>query len=145
MSLREPEKLGGPGPVPARVGQRRLDEGALDGGLRLSRARGTTEAMSKATPKSFEVTCPCCQARLTVDPEVRAVIAHAPPPKTGPAASLDQAMAALRSAEARREARFREAAEAEKGKDQVLARKFAAGLERAKDMPDRPLRPIDLD
>lgn len=115
------------------------------GGLRLSRARGTTEAMSKATPKSFEVVCPCCQARLTVDAEVRAVIAHAPPSKTGPASSLDQAMAALRSAEAKREARFREAAEAEKSKDQVLARKFAAGLERAKDMPDRPLRPIDLD
>jgi hypothetical protein len=101
--------------------------------------------MAKAVPKSFEVPCPSCQARLTVDPEVRAVIAHAPPPRSGSAASLDQAMAAVKSAGAKREARFREAQEAERSKDQVLARKFAAGLERAKDSPDRPLRPIDLD
>jgi hypothetical protein len=95
--------------------------------------------------EAFEVECPGCRARLTVDPEVRAVIAHVPPPRTGPAASLDQAMASLKGAQAQRDARFRQAAEAEKTRDQVLARKFAAGLERAKDTPDRPLRPIDLD
>jgi hypothetical protein len=54
-------------------------------------------------------------------------------------------MASLKGAQAQRESRFRQAAEAEKTRDQVLARKFAAGLERAKDTPDRPLRPIDLD
>jgi hypothetical protein len=94
---------------------------------------------------AFEVTCPGCRARLTVDPDVRAVIAHTPPPKTGPASSLDQAMASLKGARAERETRFREAAEAEKTRERVLARKFAAGLERAKDTPDPPLRPIDLD
>ena len=94
----------------------------------------------------FEVACPCCRAVLTVDPEVRAVIQHAPPPRTGPAASLDKAMESLRGAQAQREARFREAAEAEKSKEQVLARKFEAGLKRAKDSPDPPgPRPIDLD
>ncbi|MGH7321729.1 MAG: hypothetical protein ACRELA_19180 [Candidatus Rokuibacteriota bacterium] len=101
--------------------------------------------MAKGTPKTFELTCPCCQAVLTIDPEVGAVLQHAPPPRTGPASSLDKAMEALKGAEARREARFREAAEAEKSKDQVLARKFEAGLKRAKDTPGRPLRPIDLD
>lgn len=96
--------------------------------------------------KEFQVACPCCRAVLTVDPEVRAVIQHAPPPRTGPAASLDKAMESLRGAQAQREARFREAAEAEKSKDQVLARKFEAGLKRAKDSPDPPgPRPIDLD
>jgi hypothetical protein len=97
------------------------------------------------TVKPFEVACPGCRARLTVDPEVRAVIAHTPAPRTGPAASLDQAMASLKGARAQREARFRQAKEAEKTKDQILARKFAAGLERARDTPDPPLRPIDLD
>jgi hypothetical protein len=101
--------------------------------------------MAAERSNAFEVSCPCCQARLTIDPEVRAVLGHTPPPKTGPASSLDQAMAGLRGAEARREARFRAAAEAEKRKDQVLSRKFEAGLKRAKDTPDRPVRPIDLD
>ena len=59
--------------------------------------------------------------------------------------SLDKAMGALREAEARRDARFREAAEAEKDKADVLARKFQAGLKRAKDTPDPPIRPFDLD
>lgn len=94
---------------------------------------------------AFAVTCPCCQAVLTIDPEVRAVLEHRPPPKTGPAASLDRAMDAVKGEQARREARFRDAAEAEKGKEQVLARKFEAGLKRAKDTPGRPLRPLDLD
>jgi hypothetical protein len=96
--------------------------------------------------KSFDVRCPGCQARLTIDPEVRAVIAHAPPPRTGPAASLNEAMEGVRSQQAAREARFRQAAEAEKTKEQLLARKFEAGLKRAKDDPNPPgPRPIDLD
>ena len=34
------------------------------------------------TKGSFIVECPCCHGKLTIDPEVRAVIAHeAPPPK----------------------------------------------------------------
>ena len=94
---------------------------------------------------SFDVKCPCCQATLTIDAEVRAVLHHAPPPKTGPAASLDTAMERLKGEQARRDARFREAAEAEKSRDQVLSRKFADGLKRAKDMPDPGPRPIDLD
>lgn len=98
-----------------------------------------------ATPGTFELTCPCCQAVLTVDPELRTVLRHAPPPRTGPAASLDAALQALRGAGAQREARFREAQAAERTKAARLARKFQAGLERAKDSDDRPLRPIDLD
>ena len=95
--------------------------------------------------EEFQVTCPCCRAVLTVDPEVKAVLHHAPPPRTGPAGSLDKAVEAVKGAQAQREARFREAAEAEKSKEQVLARKFEAGLKRAKDLPDPGPRPIDLD
>ena len=101
--------------------------------------------MAKERSPEFEVTCPACRAVLTVDPEVKTVLHHSPPPKTGPAASLDKAMEALKGAQAKREARFRDAAEAEKNKEQVLGRKFEAGLKRAKDMPDPGPRPIDLD
>jgi hypothetical protein len=101
--------------------------------------------VAKHKPAAFDVTCPACRSVLTVDPEVKAVLAHTPPPRTGPASSLDKAMEALRGQQAAREARFKEAAEAEKTKDQVLSRKFEAGLKRAKDMPDPGPRPIDLD
>ena len=101
--------------------------------------------MAGKKPVAFDVRCPCCQALLTVDPEVKAVLSHAPPPKTGPASSLDKAMETLRGAEARRDARFREAAEAERGKADVLGRKFDAGLKRAKDTPGAPRRPFDYD
>ena len=99
----------------------------------------------KGAPSPFDVTCPCCRAVLTVDPEVKAVIAHTQPPRTGPAASLDKAMEALKGQQAAREARFRQAAEAEKTKDQLLSKKFEQGLKRAKDSPDPYPRPIDFD
>ena len=94
---------------------------------------------------AFDVTCPCCRAILTVDPEVRAVLAHREPPRSGPLSTLDKAMDALKGAGARREATFRQAAEAERTKGDVLSRKFGEGLKRAKDDPDPPIRPIDLD
>ena len=110
--------------------------------LRPGPVRGTNSAMAE---EPFQVACPACRAVLTVDPQVRAVLQHAPPPKTGPASSLDKALQALKGAEGRRDAAFRGAAEAEKSKGQVLDRKFDAGLKRAKDEPGRPVRPIDLD
>jgi hypothetical protein len=101
--------------------------------------------MGERSSITFEVTCPCCRTILTVDPEVRAVLAHREPPRTGPLSSLDKAMDHLRGAGARREAAFRQATEAERTKGDVLARKFGEGLKRAKDDPNPPIRPIDLD
>ena len=101
--------------------------------------------MAKGKTPEFEVTCPACRAILTVDPEVKTVLHHRPPPRTGPASSLDTAMEALKGAKAQREVRFRDAAAAEKNKEAVLGRKFEAGLKRATDMPDPGPRPIDLD
>ena len=72
--------------------------------------------MGNEAPTAFEVTCPCCKATLTVDAEVRAVLAHREPPRSGPLSSLDQAMDHLRGAGARREAAFRQATEAERTK-----------------------------
>jgi hypothetical protein len=101
--------------------------------------------MSDERPVAFDVTCPCCKAILTVDPEVRAVLTHREPPRSGPLSTLDKAVDALKGAGARREAAFRQAAEAERTKSDVLSRKFGEGLKRAQDDPDPPIRPIDLD
>ena len=95
--------------------------------------------------KTVKVRCPHCQAKLTVDPEVEAVIAHEPPPRTGPARDLDAAFGALQSASAKREDAFKESLKAEETKGKVLDRKFQESLKKAKDDPAPPLRPIDLD
>jgi hypothetical protein len=89
--------------------------------------------------------CPCCQAKLTIDPEVRAVIAHEAPPPKRTVDDLGSALGALRSKAAEREERFRQQMEAESQKGKVLDRKFQEGLKRAKDSPDPPKRPFDYE
>ena len=100
--------------------------------------------MSEMT-KSFTVTCPCCQGRLTIDPEVEAVIAHETPPPTRSTKDLGAAFDTLRSKSAEREERFRQQMQAEAQKGKLLDRKFQEGLKKAKDSPDPPRRPFDFD
>ena len=99
------------------------------------------------TKAAFIVECPCCQAKLTVDPEVRAVIAHEEPPRKRSVADLDTAFGALGAKAAEREERFRQQMAAEAGgqKGKVLDRKFQEGLKKAKDSPDPPKRPFDYE
>ncbi|HEV8616040.1 MAG TPA: hypothetical protein VGU22_11170 [Methylomirabilota bacterium] len=91
------------------------------------------------------VTCPCCQARLTIDAELAVVLSHEPPPRTGAARDLGAAFDALRSKSSEREQRFKDQMQAESQKGKVLDRKFQEGLKKAKDSPDPPRRPFDYD
>ena len=97
-----------------------------------------------ATP-SFVVACPCCQAKLTIDPELGAVIAHEPPPPKRTGEDLGAAFDVLRTKSAEREARFREQMQAEGQKGKLLDRKFQESLKKAKDSPDPPKRPFDFE
>lgn len=102
--------------------------------------------MAKKSIPPIEVTCPCCQAKLTVDREIGVVLSHVPPPKPPPSVDLDDTAALLRQQVDAVEAKFRASVEAEKSKEDVLARKFAEGLKKAKDGPiEKPLRDFDLD
>jgi hypothetical protein len=94
---------------------------------------------------TFVVTCPCCQGRLTIDPQLEAVIGHEQPPRPRSGIGLEDALSSLKGAASRREERFREQLKAEETKHTVLDRKFQEGMKKAKDMPDPPPRPIDLD
>jgi hypothetical protein len=94
---------------------------------------------------SFIVTCPCCEGKLTIDPELRAVIAHEDPPRKRTMADLGAAIGALDARAAEREARFRQELESQGQKGKVLDRKFQEGLKKAKDSPDPPRRPFDHD
>lgn len=95
--------------------------------------------------ESFTIVCPCCEGRLTVDPELKAVIAHEEAPRKRTVADLDKALGSLSAKAAAREARFREQMQAESQKGKLLERKFQEGLKKAKDSPDPPPRPFDFE
>src|ERR1700689_472564 len=102
--------------------------------------------MSKQPAATFEVDCPCCRAKLSVDRELGAVLSHVPPPRPPSSVDLDDTARLLRGQTEAVEAKFRASVEAEKSKEDVLARKFAEGLKKAKDGPiEKPLRDFDLD
>ncbi len=94
----------------------------------------------------FEIICPCCQARLRVDPSLRAVLSHEPPPEERTVRDLTEAVKGLQAEAAHRQAKFEETLRAEKGKKDLLAKKFQDALKRTKDAPvTKPIRDIDLD
>ncbi len=95
----------------------------------------------------FEIMCPDCGAMLKVDPVTRALIAHTPAPRKKTFEDFGEAAKALREQDARRESIFAQSVEAQKNKDDVLAKKFAEAVKKAKENPstERPLRDFDLD
>jgi hypothetical protein len=97
------------------------------------------------TPSPIDVICPCCQARLTIDLELKAVIHHEAAAKATPSKDLQEALGALKSEANRREAQFQQGLAAEREKGKVLERKFEEFLKKAKeDRSPPPPRPIDL-
>ena len=96
--------------------------------------------------KLFEVDCPCCQAKLKIDPETRAVISHQAPVKPPPIEDLAAAVAKLKGEAGRRDEVFRKQVETERMHGKVLEKKFDELLKQAKESPDitPPKRDIDL-
>ncbi len=63
-------------------------------------------AMGKSAP-AFEVTCPCCNAVLKVDPENQAVIAHTAAVKPKTFNDIEEAARAMKEQDSRRDSIFR--------------------------------------
>mgnify|MGYP001556043897 CR=1 FL=1 len=76
----------------------------------------------------FEVTCPDCGAMLKIDPVTRSLIAHTPAPRKRTFEDFGQAAQALREADARRDSIFAQAIDAQKNKDDLMAKKFAEAV-----------------
>ena len=95
--------------------------------------------------RSFVVQCPCCEAKLTIDGELGEIVAHEAPPPKRTVSDIGAAFANLTKQSAEREAKFRREMESQGQKAKLLDRKFQEGLKKAKDDPDRPIRPIDID
>jgi len=95
---------------------------------------------------SFEVDCPCCGARLEIDPETRSILSHTPArPKHAPE-DLQAAMARLKAEEKGRDKRFANQFEAQKTRGRALEKRFESLLKKTDDEPlEKPLRDFDLD
>ncbi|HET9087840.1 MAG TPA: hypothetical protein VFN53_09975 [Acidobacteriaceae bacterium] len=95
----------------------------------------------------FDIVCPDCGAAIKVDAATRSVIAHTPAPRKKTFEDFEAATRALKEQEERKQTLFRQSVEAERNKDDVLAKKFEEALRRARETPDtaRPLRDFDLD
>ena len=97
--------------------------------------------------EAFEVTCPECGGMLKVDPVTRAIIGHTPAPRKRMFEDFSDAAKAAREADARRDQIFAQSVDAQKNKDDLMAKKFEEAVKKSKEKPDtgRPLREFDLD
>src|SRR6202161_1191442 len=101
--------------------------------------------MGKQSDDTFAVDCPCCKAKLELDRALGVVLSHVAPVRP-PSIDLDDTSRLLREHNESVEAKFRASVQAERSKEDVLARKFAEGLKKAKDAPiEKPIRDFDLD
>lgn len=95
----------------------------------------------------FEVWCPDCGAMLKIDPVTRAIISHTSAPRKRTFEDFDEARQAMKEADERRDSIFAQSVSAQKNSADVLAKKFAEAMKKAKDSPidERPFREFDLD
>lgn len=99
------------------------------------------------SPALFEITCPCCNAVLKVDPESKAVIAHTAATKPKMFNDIEEAARAMKEQDSRRDSIFRQSVENQKNASDLLEKKFQEAVKKAKESPDtgKPIRDFDLD
>jgi hypothetical protein len=93
----------------------------------------------------FEALCPCCQATLVIDTNLRRIVGHEQPVR-GDRPELSDAQRILAEEAARREAIFQQSVESEKTRGDALSRRFEEALRQAREEPiTKPRRDFDLD
>jgi hypothetical protein len=102
--------------------------------------------MAAAKEQIFEVGCPDCGAMLRIDADTGLLVSHTSAPRKRMFEDLETAAQAMRAQDERKESIFRQSVDAEKNKAELLEKKFADALRKAKDAPEgRPLRDFDLE
>ena len=102
--------------------------------------------MAKSKEKIFEVACPDCGAMLRIDASTGLVVSHTSAPRKRMFEDLETAAQAMRAQDERKESILRQSVDAERNKADLLEKKFADALRKAKDAPEgKPLREFDLD
>lgn len=83
---------------------------------------------------------------IKIDAATGLVISHTSAPRKRMFEDLETAAKAMQEREDRKESIFRQSVDAERNKADLLEKKFAEALKKAKDAPDvKPLREFDLD
>lgn len=95
----------------------------------------------------IEVACPCCGAKLHVDPDTGTVIRHDEPPKKPMIEDLQAAVQGLKGEAQRRNDLFEKSFASHLNSDRVREKKFEELLKQAKEDKSGapPKRPFDLD
>jgi hypothetical protein len=103
--------------------------------------------MSSKRNSTLEVACPECGSTMKIDVATGAVIAHTPAPRKRTFEDFETAARAMREQDSRKESIFKQAVDAQRNNNDVLEKKFAEALRKAKESPDegKPLRDFDLD
>ena len=124
-----------------------MGENQGDNGFREVAAGLEWWTMAAKQNSIIEVACPECGATMKVDVATRAVIAHTPAPRKRTFEDFETAAKAMREQDERKESIFQQSLEAQKNHGDVLEKKFAEALKKAKETPDtgKPLREFDLD
>ena len=92
---------------------------------------------------SVRVACPCCSARLSVDPATGDVLSF--DMATEKPLDFDQAVGEVRSAEQRRADAFSKAFDKTRRLEDVLDKKFQEARKKAAQDPTPPRNPFDTD
>ncbi|MBK8466957.1 MAG: 2-nitropropane dioxygenase [Chloracidobacterium sp.] len=92
----------------------------------------------------YTLTCPCCEAKLTVDASTGALLAHEEKKKVH--GSFEDLKGELNKQKEHREQIFAQEMSSMKDRERLLEEKFQEALKRADTDSDKPFRnPLDLD
>src|SRR2546430_12981094 len=94
--------------------------------------------------EKYSITCPCCEAKLTVDANTGALLAHEEKKKV--LGSFEDLKSDLSKQKEHREQIFAQEMSSMKDRERLLEEKFKEALKRADTDSDTPYRtPLDLD
>jgi hypothetical protein len=97
------------------------------------------------SPALIQVTCPCCQGELFIDPVSHAVIRHKEHVKPPSMADIETAVQHFKGEKDRREDAFKKSVEQHKSHSDILNKKFDEMLRLAKENPNEPPPKRDID
>lgn len=95
------------------------------------------------TDATLEITCPCCETKLTLDAGDGTVLLEERPKKPG--RGWDEVVQAGADKQAAAERQFRANMDRERNADEILEKKFREALKRAEKTEGPPPRIFDLD
>ena len=94
----------------------------------------------------LDIRCPCCEARIVVDPDTGAILRFERPKEKGGRVSLEEAFRSEKERKKEAGARLAQAFGELQKKDEILEKRFQEALRKAKESPDeKPLHPFDKD